>query len=213
MQLAATLRTRPDFTPLSFKASGKSYRFVNVDSEVRIDGGDAIVKADGAESRVAVPAPFYTVDGYAPFAAQMMLLRYWKRHGQPRVHAHRAGTADQRRLDRGARRARRSGSDRRTVRLERYAIDGVVWGRETVWLDEHDVLAAAITRAGGLSFEAVREDLEPALVEFVQRATRDRIADLEAITAARRAAPQRQLRAGGRDHRRWHRPSADRRTA
>src|SRR6185369_9813821 len=58
----------------------------------------------------------------------------------------------------------------------------VVWGRETVWLDERGGLAAAITRAGGLSFEAVREDLEPALVGFVQRATRDRIADLEAIT-------------------------------
>jgi hypothetical protein len=85
VQLAATLRTRADFTPLSFKASGKSYRFVNVDSDVRIDGSDAIVKADGAESRVTLPAQFYTVDGYAPFAAQMMLPRYWKQHGQPRV--------------------------------------------------------------------------------------------------------------------------------
>src|SRR6185369_12991927 len=69
------------------------------------------------------------------------------------------------------------------VRLDRYAIDGVVWGRETVWLDEHGGFAAAITRAGGLSFEAVREDLEPALVSFVQRATRDRIGDLETITS------------------------------
>ena len=69
-----------------------------------------------------------------------------------------------------------------TSKLERYSIDGVVWGRETVWLDDRGALAAAITRAGGLSFEAVREDLEPALVGFVQRATRDRIADLEAIT-------------------------------
>jgi imidazolonepropionase-like amidohydrolase len=51
-----------------------------------------------------------------------------------------------------------------------------------VWLDEHEGLAAAITRAGGLSFEAVREDLEAALVDLVQRATRDRISDLEAIT-------------------------------
>ena len=51
-----------------------------------------------------------------------------------------------------------------------------------MWLDERGGLAAAITRAGGLSFEAVREDLESALVGFVQRATRDRIADLEAIT-------------------------------
>ena len=113
VQLAATLRTRPDFTPLSFKASGKSYRFVNVDSEVRIEGGDAIVKADGAESRVAVPAPFYTVDGYAPFAAQMMLLRYWKRHGQPRVmHTVPGLPANDVWIEaRGAR--DRSGSDRR----------------------------------------------------------------------------------------------------
>src|SRR5712675_2344411 len=85
VQLNATLRTKADFTPLAFKASGKSYRFVNVDSEVRIDGDAAIVKADGGESRVTLTAPFYTIDGYAPFAAQMLLLRYWKQHGQPRV--------------------------------------------------------------------------------------------------------------------------------
>jgi imidazolonepropionase-like amidohydrolase len=188
VQLAATLRTKPDFTPLSFKARGKSYRFVNVDSDVRIEGGDAIVKADGAESRVPVPAPFYTVDGYAPFAAQMMLLRYWKQHGQPRLlHTVPGLPTNDVFIEARGRESIRVGST--TVRLERYAIDGVVWGREAVWLDEHDVLAAAITRAGGLSFEAVREDLEPALVEFVQRATRDRIADLEAIT--RRTPPIR----------------------
>src|SRR5438874_637692 len=69
----------------------------------------------------------------------------------------------------------------KTLRLERFVIDGVVWGRETLWLDEDESLAAAITRAGGLSFEAVREDLESALVAFVQRATFDRLADLELI--------------------------------
>src|SRR4051812_15906239 len=82
VQLSATLHTKTDFTPLSFTATGKSYRFVNVDSAVRIDGASAIVKADGAETRVPLGAPFYTIDGYAPFAAQMFLLRYWKQHGQ-----------------------------------------------------------------------------------------------------------------------------------
>jgi imidazolonepropionase-like amidohydrolase len=181
VQLASTLRTKADFTPLSFKATGKSYRFVNVDSDVRIENGTAIVKADGAESRVTVTAPFYTVDGYAPFAAQMMLLRYWKAHGQPRMMRTVPGLpTNDVFIEARGREAIRIGSD--TIRLERYVIDGVVWGRETVWLDERDTLAAAITRAGGLSFEAVREDLEPALVGFVQRATRDRMADLEAIT-------------------------------
>src|SRR3954468_12772470 len=186
VQLAATLRAKADFTPLSFTAKGKSYRFVNVDSDVRIDGGDAIVKADGAESRVAGSSPFYTVDGYAPFAAQLMLLRYWKQHGEPRVIRTVPGLpANEVFIEARGREAIRIGST--VVRLDRYAIDGVVWGRETVWLDEHDALAAAITRAGGLSFDAVREDLEPALIGFVQRATRDRIADLEGIT--RRIAP------------------------
>src|SRR4051794_341334 len=182
VQLAATLRAKADFTPLSFTAKGKSYRFVNVDSDVRIEGGDAIVKADGGEARVPVAGAFYTVDGYAPFAAQMLLLRYWKAHGEPRVIRTVPGLpANDVFVEARGREAIRIGST--VVRLERYAIDGVVWGREAVWLDEHGVLAAAITRAGGLSFEAVREDLEPALVGFVQRATRDRIADLEAITA------------------------------
>jgi hypothetical protein len=130
---------------------------------------------------VTLPAQFFTVDGYAPFSAQMLLLRYWKRHGQPRVLRTVPGqpTNDVFVEARG-REAIRIGE--KVTTLERFAIDGVVWGRETLWLDERGSLAAAITRAGGLSFEAVREDLEPALVQFVQRATRDRIGDLESIT-------------------------------
>jgi imidazolonepropionase-like amidohydrolase len=181
VQLATTLRTKADFTPTVFKATGKSYRFVNVDSEIRVDGGDAIVRADGADARVTLPAQFYTVDGYAPFAAQMLMLRYWKGHGQPRVLRTVPGLpVNDVVIEARGREAIRIGAT--VVRLERYAIDGVVWGRETVWLDDQGSLAAAITRAGGLSFEAVREDLEPALVGFVQRATRDRIGDLEHLT-------------------------------
>jgi imidazolonepropionase-like amidohydrolase len=181
VQLAATLRAKADFTPIAFRATGKSYRFVKVDSEVRVEGRDALVHADGAAARVTLPAQFYTVDGYAPFAAQMLMLRYWKQHGQPRLLRTVPGLPmNDVAIEARGREAIRIGAA--VVRLERYAIDGVVWGRETVWLDEDGALAAAVTRAGGLSFEAVREDLEPALVAFVQRATRDRIADLENLT-------------------------------
>jgi imidazolonepropionase-like amidohydrolase len=71
-----------------------------------------------------------------------------------------------------------------TLTLERFAIDGVVWGREALWLDQRGAIVAAVTRAGGLSFEAVREDLEPMLNVFLDRSTRDRIADLQAISAS-----------------------------
>src|SRR5262245_6953013 len=166
VQLASTLRTQPDFTPVAFKASGKSYRFVNVDSEIRVEGSDAVVRADGAESRVTLPAQFFTVDGYAPFAAQMLMLRYWQRHGQPRVLKTVPGLpVNDVFIEPRGREAVRVGEN--VVRLDRFAVDGVVWGKETVWLDERGSLAAAITRAGGLSFEAVREDLEPALAGFV----------------------------------------------
>ena len=90
----------------------------------------------------------------------------------------------------------------RLVMLERFAIDGVVWGRETLWLDEHGSLAAAVTRAGGLSFEAVREDLEPALVTFVGSATRDRIGDLaHRVGRVDRRRQQLAANAGGPSHR------------
>src|SRR5207248_3191097 len=138
--------------------------------------------ADGAPIRHATLfQPFFTVDGYAPFSAQMLLLRYWKQHGRPHVLRTVPGQpANDVIVELRGREAIRIGS--RLVTLERFAIDGVVWGRETLWLDEHGSLAAAVTRAGGLSFEAVREDLEPALVTFVGSATRDRIGDLESIT-------------------------------
>ena len=53
IQLASTLRMRDDFTPIHFTANGKSYRYVNVDSDVAVDGSTAIVKADGT---VLLPA-------------------------------------------------------------------------------------------------------------------------------------------------------------
>ena len=188
VQLASTLQMRGDLTPVHFTAKGKSYRFVNVDSDVTIDGTTAIVRADGKDRRVPLPPAFFTVDGYAPLSAQMMLLRYWNRHGRPRTLRTVPGLPiNDVSVELRGREAMRLGS--RVLTLDRFAIDGVVWGRETVWLDESGSLAAAITRAGGLGFEAVRDDLEPLLVQFVERATRDRIGDLETI--ARQNPPLR----------------------
>jgi imidazolonepropionase-like amidohydrolase len=130
---------------------------------------------------VRLPGHFYTVDGYAPFAAQMLLLRYWKQHGQPRVVGTVPGLPVNDVFIEARGRNVLSAAGKRIV-LDRFVVDGVVWGRETIWLDERGVLAAAITRAGGLSFEAVRDDLEPRLLELVTAAAADRIEDLERIT-------------------------------
>jgi imidazolonepropionase-like amidohydrolase len=188
VQLAATLRTAGNLTPLHFRATGKSYRFVNVDSEITINGREAVVRADGATERVTVPQTFFTVDGYAPFAAQMLLVRYWQQHGRPPVLQTVPGRPlNDVIIEHRGRETIRFGPQ--SLVLDRYAIDGVVWGKETLWLDGSGAIVAAITRAGGLGFEAVREDLEPMLGEFAQRSIRDRIGDLESIT--RHVPPRR----------------------
>jgi imidazolonepropionase-like amidohydrolase len=182
IQLDSSLKMAADLTPQLFRAKGKSYRFVNVDSDVRIDGADAIVRADRTERRVTLPPKFFTVDGYAPFAVQMMLVRYWQQHGRPRVLQTVPGMPmNDVFIEQRGREAVRVGG--RALSLDRFSIDGVVWGRETLWLDGSGAIVAAITRAGGLSFEAVREDLASEIGVFVQRSIRDRIGDLDAMAA------------------------------
>jgi imidazolonepropionase-like amidohydrolase len=181
VQLASALQMSADLSPTHFSAKGKSYRFVNVDSDVRVESAAAIVRADGVERRVPFDGPAFTVDGYAPFSVQMLLVRWWQQHGRPRVVKTVPGLpVNDVVIEQRGRDEIRIGSG--TVTLDRFSIDGVVWGRETLWLDAHGAFAAAITRAGGLSFEGVREDLDEALGAFVERGTRERIADLQAIT-------------------------------
>jgi imidazolonepropionase-like amidohydrolase len=188
VQLESSLKMGSDLRPQTFRAKGKSYRFVNVDSDIRVDGSDAIVRADRTERRVTLPATFFTVDGYAPFSVQMMLVRYWQQHGRPRVLQTVPGMPlNDVFIEQRGRDAVRIGT--RTLSLDRYSIDGVVWGRETLWLDGDGGMVAAITRAGGLSFEAVREDLASEIGEFVQRSIRDRLGDLETLTG--KVAPTR----------------------
>ncbi|HEY2906533.1 MAG TPA: amidohydrolase family protein [Vicinamibacterales bacterium] len=188
VQLESSLKMGADLRPQTFRAKGKSYRFVNVDSDIRVDGSDAIVRADRAERRVTLPATFFTVDGYAPFSVQMMLVRYWQQHGRPRVLQTVPGMPlNDVFIEQRGRETVRIGS--RTLSLDRYSIDGVVWGREALWLDADGGIVAAITRAGGLSFEAVREDLASEIGVFVERSIRDRLGDLETLTT--RVAPAR----------------------
>jgi imidazolonepropionase-like amidohydrolase len=111
----------------------------------------------------------------------MMLVRYWQQHGRPRLLQTVPGMPlNDVFIEQRGREAVRIGS--RTLSLDRYSIDGVVWGRETLWLDGDGAIVAAITRAGGLSFEAVREDLASEIGVFVQRSIRDRLSDLETLT-------------------------------
>ena len=162
VRLATTLRLKPDLTPEQLTTAGKTYRFVTLDTAVDVAAGRASVRDGRQTSEVALPERFFTVTGYAPFAVQMMLVRYWKTHGRPEVLRTVPGAPTNEVTVEAA------GADTvavggKPVRLERYLVSGVSWGHESVWLDDQDRLAAVATWACGLAFEAVREEYAAAL--------------------------------------------------
>src|SRR5262245_3503295 len=156
LQVSSTLTVGSDLTPSEFTVKGKSYRFVNVDAAVKVAGGMATVTNLGETKTFEAPRRFFTAQSYAPLSARALLIRYWKQIGQPEHLAVMPGepTRDVRITFEGYDPIVVGGVVRR---LDRYSVDGVVWGRETVWLDEADRFAAIVSRIHILPLEAVRE--------------------------------------------------------
>ena len=186
--LAATLHMKPDLTPLEFEAKGKSYRPFSVDAAVQVsaDGKAATVREGTATRQAKLPPRFFTLSGYAPFSVQMMMLRYWLSHGKPALlpqfPAEAAGTEAQIEV---------TGEDvipvgATPVKLTRYSVGNVVWGRETLWLNTAGAIAGGVSYAGGLPLEAVREEYSAAFPQLLRSALNDRMREL---TATRKAIP------------------------
>jgi imidazolonepropionase-like amidohydrolase len=172
--LIATLRMKPDGTPEFFEAKGKSYRPFSVDAAVTVSGQTATVREFEKTRDITVPKRFFTISGYTPLSVQMLMVRYWRSHGKPRRLAQLpAANPD---ADLIIEEAGRDG------KLTRYSIGNVVWGRESLWLDDHDQIAAAATFAGGLPFEAIREEYRDQLPALIRSAVADRVKELATLT-------------------------------
>jgi len=176
--LAARLQTSPDLTPERFEVRGKTSGSTAVDSSIVVTSTAATVREGSRSEQIPIPAAFFTVRGYAPVAIQMMLLRYWSSHGKPR---------SLRTLPDGEVTIEKRGRDQIEVNgrqyvLDRYSVKGVIWGRETLWLDASQKLVALITIDAGLNqFEAVRENYDSALPTFVSKAASDSMEELQHV--------------------------------
>jgi imidazolonepropionase-like amidohydrolase len=153
-----------------------------VETVVQLRHDAATVIARGETTHVALPARSFAIVGTTPVVQHLALVRWWLAHGRPQRFEVVPGlptnpvTVDSRGRD-----TLRVGG--RRVVLDRYAVDGVVWGRESVWLDDVGRIAAYTTAGGGgLTLEAVREALDDAYPQFVAIATRDRLAELERLS-------------------------------
>ena len=177
--LTATLRTSDSYVPQNFIIKGKTSRMSEIDTEVTIDGAKATIRQGKDTRTVTTPANFFTISGYAPVAVQMELVRYWRAHGSP---------AELATLPSGVVKIQDRGSETmdiggRSIQVERYTVQGLIWGLETLWMDRDNDLAALVsTDAEFDHFEAVREDYEPALAKFVASAARDEMAALTELS-------------------------------
>lgn len=106
---------------------------------------------------------------------QMAMLRYWRAHGSPAKLA-TLPSGEVQIKDRGPGTFTVGG---KPVQLECYSIRGLAWGLETVWMDKRGELAALVTRDAEFDhFEAVSDEYEPVLKEFVSSAAKDEMAEL-----------------------------------
>ncbi|HSY10987.1 MAG TPA: DUF6134 family protein, partial [Verrucomicrobiae bacterium] len=179
--LTATLRTSDSYVPQSFVISGNTSRMSKTDTEVTINGATATVRQGKDTRTVAVPQTFFTISGYAPVAIQMEMMRYWRSHGQP---------AQMMTLPIGAVRIQDRGSETvevggKPVKVERYTVQGLIWGMEVLWMDGSNNLAALVsTDAEFDHFEAVRDEYESALSSFVASAAHDEMALLTELSTS-----------------------------
>ena len=183
--LATTLREAADGTPRRYAIKGNVSRESTVDADVDVAGSEATVRTDSTTRHLSIAEPAFPIEGYAPLAAQQALIRYWATHGRPDSVATLLGgdvAVTHRGIDTVTQGAQ-------TTALTRYTVAGLIWGIETVWLDDSLRLVAAVTADAEFDhFEGVRAGYEEDLGFFVRRAATDAMAVLAGL-AATAAAP------------------------
>ena len=175
-----------NYAPQSLELTRLTDTSRTVTTRIVVTGNTATVLRAGTTTDVSLPDVAFALAPYQPVSQHLALLRYWLAHGQPATLAVVPGGPV------NAVAIARSGvdtldADAARVVLVRYTIDGVVWGREYLWVDAHGRLAMFTSAAGGLSFKAVRAELAPRVDALMTIASRAAMRDLVAISRRTRA--------------------------
>jgi imidazolonepropionase-like amidohydrolase len=174
----ATATLDADFTPHYLEIARVADTSRIVEARIDVNARRATVLSRGREDTVALPRVAFAIAGTSPVSQHLLLLRYWASHGRPRTLAVIPGGPTN--VVTISHRGRDTVAEHEV--LDRYAVDGVTWGVESAWLDQAGRLAALSTTGGGLTLDAIREDLEPQLATLMASGTRDRMSDLARIS-------------------------------
>ncbi len=170
--LTATITMEKDLTPRDFQIKGKISRFSSIEDSVHGRSAGTVTIPPGES--------FFDIQGYAPVSVQMMLVRYWRLHGSPKTL---------KTLPRGDVQIQDQGTEtftfgKRPVELHKLSVRGLIWGMESLWMDEQDHLVALVSVDAEMDhFEAVADGYEVGLATFVADAARDGMANLAKVAA------------------------------
>ncbi|MGC2718448.1 MAG: amidohydrolase family protein [Candidatus Acidiferrales bacterium] len=177
--LSATFRSSQDWTPLAFEIKGKTARPVSIDEAVEVSASGVRLRDREKWTDARKPQQFFTIAGYAPTTMQMLMVRYWASHGSP-AQLTTLPTGTVKIEPRGQDVIQIDGKDQT---LDRYTVEGLIWGRESLWFDAHHNLVAAVTIDAEFDhFEAIRDGYESGLGQFVSRAGTDGMAALAELS-------------------------------
>jgi len=190
IQLTSSARFTAAFETLHLRTQGRTYRFVNVDAEVDVEGHTARVRSLGDSARVSVSTSFFAIAGYAPLELQAELVRYWEAHDKPKAIVAAPGDPTTTVTVEANGDAQLRLANGEIATLHRFSINGVAWGREILYLDQASRFAAIVTRANLLPLEGVREDLlaaHPEMLDAIRADAADQ--EIALVRAGTRVAP------------------------
>jgi imidazolonepropionase-like amidohydrolase len=172
--LNATLDRAAGGRPTHFTLGGRTSRMSTVSLDITLVGDSARIREDSTTTTVFAKNAF-PARGYAPMAIQQAFMREWLRRGRP---------AQFRLVPDATLQISARGTDTihvgdRALVLQRYSVAGLIWGRETLWLDARgELVAVATVDAEFDPVQAVKEGYESATGTFVKLAAADAIAAL-----------------------------------
>ena len=178
--------------PVSLKTQGQSSRNSPMNDAFSLDSKRerVVLLRDGKTTDYPNTADTFLVDGYSPVAMQQMLMRFWIARGKPAQIATPPDASIH--IEPGDDLTVTSNGHSTT--LHSYVISGLVWGAETVWLDDNQNLAAVVTTDSEFDhFEAVRETYQASLAQFIQQAVSNDLAALARLTATAKHATGKHL--------------------
>jgi imidazolonepropionase-like amidohydrolase len=182
------LEMGPSFAPVMLEqraapgisgASGSSGGSAEDVSLTEVKGGSVSILERGVGRTMRMPPVAFVGFGTMPASVQMMMMRYWRTHHQPaRLPILRAS-------DKALPlEIKLVGHDSfyvngRMVRLTRYTVANLMFGREIVWMNDNGRLAALMTFAGGLPLEEIREGYEPVEAQLEHSGVQQEMLDLD----------------------------------